>query len=53
MFPLKLAGGDSTVVDHLTQHPKVEYSSLHAAACTSVENFNNVLVEMKKNISLL
>ncbi len=52
MFPLKFAGGDSTVVDHLTQHPKVEYSSLHAAACTSRENCNNVPVKMK-NLSLL
>jgi hypothetical protein len=47
MFPLKLAGGDSTVVDHLARHPEVEYSSL-AAACTGRENCNNVLVKINK-----
>ncbi len=53
MFPLKLAGGDSTVIDHLTHHPEVEHSSMATVPCTGVENFNNVLVEMKKNISLI
>jgi hypothetical protein len=48
MFPLKLAGGDSAVVDHSTLHPKVEYLSLAAAPCTGIENFNDVPVKIKK-----